>query len=69
MAYGVVNGQGWGVTSGSAAPDIQAVRRKVTIARQNAPGFTTQSVQDMQSLAPKILKGVLLINHHQKMIE
>ena len=57
MAYGVVNGQNWGITSG-ALPAI-AANRVPSTARAASPMNTSRAAPDIRSLAPMILKGII----------
>jgi hypothetical protein len=58
MAYGVVNGQGWGVgmSKGQLADMNNSLDK--TAKQQNPIVTTKKSVPDMRSLAPMILKGI-----------
>ena len=58
MAYGSVNGQGWGGTFNRMAPEILE-RRKMSAARQSSPGSLHKiSSHGIRSMASMILKGV-----------
>ena len=57
MAYGVVNGQSWGIT-GSAWP-AGAADRFPAASRKVSPMTTTRAPSDIRSLTPMILKGIV----------
>ncbi|HQT92752.1 MAG TPA: hypothetical protein PL001_12085, partial [Candidatus Kryptobacter bacterium] len=57
MAYGVVNGQVWGLT-GRALPE-NAANRVPAASRVVSPTTTSVAVPDIRSLAPMILKGIV----------
>ncbi|HKI47537.1 MAG TPA: hypothetical protein VKA08_19560 [Balneolales bacterium] len=58
MAYGSVNGQVWGGASNKAAPEIM-YKRKMTASHQSSNNsLHTLSGNDINSMAPMILKGV-----------
>ncbi len=57
MAYGVVNGQDWGIT-GRALPEI-AANQVPAAARPAFPTTTNRAAPDIRSLAPMILKGIV----------
>ncbi len=59
MAYGVVNGQGWGVSLSRKMPGVPRIDRGMIIAPQKTPAHSVQSVEDIHSLAPMILKGIV----------
>lgn len=59
MAYGVVNGQGWGVTLSQMMPGIPAVKQDLITEKQKVPYPTVESSKSVQSLAPMILRGIL----------
>ncbi len=59
MAYGVVNGEGWGVTLAKMMPGFPAVNRSLLSEKQKVFSPETRSSKSVQLLAPMILRGIL----------
>jgi len=57
MAYGVVNGQGWGTTLSEESPGALARQHSFAFGKQNSAGLPGQSGSNKHSLAPMVLKG------------
>ncbi len=57
MAYGVVNGQGWGVNTGRALPGAADLASAAS--RVNQPSSVARAVSDLHTLAARIGKGIL----------
>ncbi len=59
MAYGIVNGQRWGLPPGGAMPYAASFENGVGSAGQIPATTAARTARDMQALAPAIIRGIV----------